>query len=298
MIAETQKALESIGSKDKLKTTSFVDATIEFLDYYECATQSDGALPVYVGIDDVDRHTGGFHPSEFVVVAGRPGTGKSCLALQLSQFEAQDNQNHVLYISSEMLPRELAQRSIIGATGVNSKKIRDRTLSDDDFTKIRRAASELSETKIDFVGGRLFVDEIVALARYHKRVNETSLVVVDLLGHVKVRNRNGRSRTEQISEVTNTLKDLAMSLEVVVVGVVQLNREADGQTPLLKHLKDSGAYEEDANVVLFLHRPGKCSSEETKLIVAKHRAGSTATVDLTFDKQRHRFSAEALPGVF
>jgi replicative DNA helicase len=236
--------------------------------------------------------TSGFQPGDLIIVAGRPGMGKTALALNLAQNACQDTGEPAAIFSLEMSKEQLALRMLSSQAGVDSSKMRGGFLSQKDLAAINQAAGTLYDIP-------LFIDdspaisalEIRAKARRMKMNEGLSLVVVDYLQLMRGRAAAER-RDLEISEMSRSLKALAKELRIPVVCLSQLNRKVEERTnkrPVLSDLRESGAIEQDADVILFIYREALYNKDiepdkrrQAEVIVAKQRNGPTGTVRLTF----------------
>jgi replicative DNA helicase len=244
--------------------------------------------------------TGGLHDSEFVVLAARPSMGKTALATNIVEYVAIKANVTTLFVSLEMARLELAQRMLCSQGRIDANKFRSGYLSPDDRHKLVEASAKLSKAP-------LFVDdtpartctEIAACARRLKRKQNLGLIVIDYLQLIQPDDPRD-PRQEQVAKMARRLKGLARELKLPVLCIAQLNRQADtgkeGHRPRLSQLRESGAIEQDADVVMFVHREEYyCNSREeaqekgvtgqADVIVAKQRNGPTGDIKLAwFDK--------------
>jgi replicative DNA helicase len=244
---------------------------------------------VSTGLRDLDRKLAGLHPSNLIVIAGRPGMGKSTLALGMAQHIAVHG-DPVAIFTFEMSREEIVSRMLCSQGRIDSQRLRTGRLTEGDFSKLSNAANVLYKKPIyvdDSAG--LTVTEIRAKCRRLKRRDGLGLVVVDYLQ--LMHGSGGENRQQEIAIISRSLKSLARELEVPVIGVSQLNRsleQREDKRPRLGDLRESGAIEQDADIVLFIYRHEYYHPEaiETKGIaevaIAKHRQGSVGRVDLTF----------------
>ena len=273
--------LETIGSRESGTVTSAYDAGTELID---SLSENQSRRPVFTGIDDVDRIVGGLLPGELQIIAGRPGSGKTALAMQVAKKQS-DAFRPVLYVSAEMTKSELVARLLCGITGIDSRIIRRGQASDQMMAQLKEANADLDETPLLIYDKPApTVQKIRALAKIQKANGGLDLLVVDYIGLMTPRDRRV-SRHEQVGEITGMLKQIAKELSVPVIALSQLNREADGAEPKLSHLRESGSIEQDADIVLFIHRSG----DQSKLIVGKHRHGDTGSFSITFDARKTQF---------
>jgi len=249
------------------------------------------------GLVDLDRLTGGLHPGQLIVVAGRPGLGKSTAAMDFARAAAISHHQPAAVFSLEMSRVELVTRVLAAESRVPLHTLRTGQLSDDEWAKLARRMGEISEAP-------LFIDdtpnmtmlEIRAKARRVQQRHGLRLVVVDYLQLMTTPGRS-ESRQQEVSELSRGLKLLAKELGVAVVAVAQLNRGPEQRTdkrPLLSDLRDSGSIEQDADVVILLHRDDYYDKEspragEADFIVAKHRNGPTDTITVAAQLHLARF---------
>jgi replicative DNA helicase len=264
----------------------------------------EGAITgLETGFYDLDEKTSGLQPGEMIVVAGRPSMGKTTFALCLMEHAAVVGKKAVALFSMEMGREQIVQNILCSRAKVESQKLRRGFLADEDYAKLSGALAGLSEAKI-------FVDDTPGLTplalrsrarRLHKKEG-IGLVIVDYLqlmsGGLRLRQEN---RQQEISFISRSMKELARELEVPVIAISQLNRGVEDRAdhrPMMSDLRESGAIEQDADLVLLLHRPEYYEHDEQRrkeiegeaeLIIAKHRNGPTGTVNLTFLSRYMRF---------
>ena len=245
---------------------------------------------VPTGFVELDYKTAGLHGSDLVLIAARPAMGKTAIALNIATHAAVKAKVPVAVFSLEMSKEQLVNRILCSESMVDSNKVRTGKLEEDDWGKLASSIGPLSEAEIyiDDTPG-ISITEIRAKCRKLKLEKDIGLVVVDYLQLVQGTNvrRNG-SREQEISEISRSLKILAKELNVPVVALSQLSRAAekrDDKRPMLSDLRESGAIEQDADIVMFLYRDDYYNKESEKkdiaeVIIAKHRGGSTGTVEL------------------
>jgi replicative DNA helicase len=256
------------------------------------------------GYDSLDNLTSGLQPSELIILAARPSMGKTAFALNLAENISVRDNKPVAIFSLEMSKESLLLRLLSADAKIDSHKFRTGHLNHEDRGRIPRSLSRLSQAPlwIDDAGGATVV-EIGAKLRRLSREKGLALVVVDYLQLISARGRFG-NRNEEISSITRGLKAMAKELKVPLVVLSQLTRapEREDREPRLADLRESGAIEQDADVVLFIHRPNfyKKSSEvtpeergETDLIIAKQRNGPTDTIRFVFQGSFTRFEQRA-----
>jgi replicative DNA helicase len=251
------------------------------------------------GFIDLDKYTAGFHPGDLVIIAGRPSMGKTSFALNIAQHVGLDAKKPAAIFSLEMSKELLVQRLLCSEAQVDAQKVRRGFTSAKDIERLTSAAGLLSEAPI-------FIDDTPAIttldirarARRLKVERDISLIIIDYLQLARTSERS-ENRQQEISSISRTMKALAKELSVPVVALSQLSRavEARGgdKRPVLSDLRESGAIEQDADLVLFLYRPefydpGDPEKEgKAELIIGKQRNGPTGTVNLMFEKQYTRF---------
>ena len=267
------------------------DVLVEnFTKLEELYNRKEHITGVPTGFVELDYKTAGLHGSDLVLIAARPAMGKTAFALNIATNAAVRNKVPVAVFSLEMSKEQLVNRILCSESMVDSNKVRTGKLEEDDWGKLAGSIGPLSEAEIyiDDTPG-ISITEIRAKCRKLKLEKDIGLVVIDYLQLVQGTNvrRNG-SREQEISEISRSLKILAKELNVPVVALSQLSRAAekrDDKRPMLSDLRESGAIEQDADIVMFLYRDDYYNKESEKkdiaeVIIAKHRGGSTGTVEL------------------
>ena len=255
------------------------------------------------GFTDLDDKTTGFQRSDLIIVAARPSMGKTAFCLNIATHAAIESNVGVALFSLEMSKESLVQRMLCAEAMVDSQRVRQNSLHDADWTRLARAAGVLQNCPI-------WIDDTPALtllemrskARRLKAETDIGLIVVDYLQLMRTPERV-ESRVQEISEISRSLKALARELEVPVVALSQLSRASEqrggDRKPILSDLRDSGAIEQDADLVIFIHRPemyegptdkdGNSLEGKAEAILAKHRNGPTGVIPLYFHKAFTRF---------
>lgn len=248
------------------------------------------------GFADLDVKTNGFQPSELIVLAARPSMGKTALACNWAANVAAQSKRAVLIFSLEQSKLELAERFLCIRARINGHKLRAGELDDEERHQLMQTSQELSEIPlfIDDQPGRT-VGQMAAIARRLKRQQNIGLVIVDYLQFVEPDDRRA-PREQQIALITRRLKNLAKELGIPLIALAQLNRGVElreDKRPRLADLRESGAIEQDSDLVMFLHRPDAYNPEDqpgvAEVIIAKHRNGPTGIVPLTWRKEFLRF---------
>ena len=265
----------------------------------EWHSNPDGMRGVATGFVDFDRKTGGLRGGDLVIVAGRPSMGKTTLAINMAENVALDPnvKGSVLIFSMEMPSEQLMTRMLSSVGGVPLHDIRSGRISDQDWVRITSATSQLAEARIfiDETPG-LTPTELRARSRRVKREHGLDMVVVDYLQLMQVAGTK-ENRATEISEISRGLKALAKELNVPVIALSQLNRsveQRENKKPVMSDLRESGAIEQDADMILFIYREEVYNKEtprkgEADIDLAKHRNGETGYFTLTFQGQFTRF---------
>lgn len=242
------------------------------------------------GFSELDYKTAGFHGSDLILIAARPAMGKSAFALNIATNAAVKSNVPVVIFSLEMSKEQMVNRILCSEAMVDSNKVRTGKLEEDDWAKLAGAIGPLSEAEIyiDDTPG-ISVTEIRAKCRKLKLEKNIGMVVIDYLQLVQgSNNRRNGSREQEISEISRSLKILAKEIGVPVIALSQLSRAVEQRPdhrPMLSDLRESGAIEQDADIVMFLYRDDYYNQDSEKkdiaeVILAKHRGGSTGTVEL------------------
>lgn len=244
---------------------------------------------VETGFNDLDYKTSGFHKSDLIIVAARPAMGKSAFVLNIATHAATNGNVPTIIFNLEMSKEQLANRILCSEAMVDSNKIRTGKIDDNEWIKLANASGRLAEAPIyiDDTPG-ISITEIRAKCRKLKLEKGIGLVIIDYLQLVEGSGKRNSSREQEISEISRSLKILAKELDVPVIALSQLSRSAekrDDKRPMLSDLRESGAIEQDADIVMFLYRDDYYNEDSEKkntaeVILAKHRGGSTGTVEL------------------
>ncbi len=268
------------------------DALAESFDRLdELHKQAGGVRGVPSGFKEIDNVLAGFQRSNLVILAARPGMGKTSLALNIAQHVTVDHKIPVGFFSLEMSQEELVDRLLVAQADIDAWKLKTGKLNEADFTKLSDAMGELAEAPlyIDDTPG-MSIMEMRTKARRLQAEYGVQLLVVDYLQLAHARNLE--NRVQEISEVSMGLKNLARELRVPVLSLSQLSRAVEHRgikKPQLADLRESGGIEQDADVVMFLYREDDEDLENYKLSVAKHRNGPLATINLRFRGDRIKF---------
>ncbi len=250
------------------------------------------------GFTQLDEYTSGFQPGELIIVAGRPSMGKTALGLTIAQYAALHDRKPALFFSMEMSVEQLAQRLLCSHSGVYSGKLRRRMLSEEDKRQLLDACADFKEAPlwIDDTPGMTAM-ELRSKARRLKQKHDIQVIFVDYLQLMYI--PRAENRQVEIATISRGLKGLARELNIPVVALAQLNRMPEGRSdkrPLMSDLRESGAIEQDADVVILIHRQEYYKPEDesvknlAELVIAKQRNGPTGSVILHFDKKLTRFA--------
>ncbi|WP_454086280.1 replicative DNA helicase [Georgenia sp. Marseille-Q6866] len=292
--AEVYAVTEQRTSEDYVPLRDTINLTMEEIE--NAANRGEGMVGVPTGFNDLDTLTNGLHGGQMIIIAARPAIGKSTLSLDMCRSASIKHGLTSVIFSLEMGRTELTMRLLSAEAGVPLQNMRKGTMRDEDWTKVAAAMSRVSEAP-------LFIDdspnmslmEIRAKARRLKQRHDLRLIVVDYL-QLMSSGKRVESRQQEVSEFSRALKLLAKELEVPVIAVAQLNRGPEQRTdkkPAMSDLRESGSLEQDADMVMLLHREDAYDREtrpgEADIIVAKHRNGPTDTITVAFQGHYSRF---------
>jgi replicative DNA helicase len=259
--------------------------------------KNDGGITgVPSGFNKLDEMLSGMQPSDMIILAARPSVGKTAFCLNVASNAANEHGKGVLLFSLEMAKEQLVQRLLCMVGQVDSGRLRSGFLARAEFPKLQQAAAALDKSHIYIDDTpNISVLELRSKARKHAQNHPLDLLIIDYLQLMSGSSRS-ESRQVEISEISRSIKGLARELKCPVIALSQLSREAEkdeGGTPKLSHLRESGAIEQDADVVMMLSRPGPAEQEGRenviKLTIAKQRNGPTGVVELLFEKNIQRF---------
>jgi replicative DNA helicase len=271
---------------------SMKDVLVESFDRLELLHQNQsGIRGIPSGFADIDNMLSGFQPSNLIILAARPGMGKTALALNVAQNAAVLFKKRVAFFSLEMSKEELVDRLLVSQADIDAWRLKTGRLGEDEFTKLSHAMGILAEAAIyiDDTPG-LSISEIRTKARRLMLEQNIELFVVDYLQ--LVHGYNKENRVLEVGEISQGLKNLARELKVPVLALAQLSRAVESRgtkEPQLSDLRESGSIEQDADVVAFLYRQDDDVREQMKFKIAKHRNGNVGTIDLFFRGDRIRF---------
>ena len=267
----------------------------------ELAKNKSGVTGVASGFYDLDKLTRGFHKNQVIIIAGRPGAGKSAFALNIACNVALQNKQTVAFFSLEMGAEEIVKRMFASVGQIEGDLLKTGKLNHNDWKKFNEAESELADAKIyidDSAG--VSVGEIRRKCRRLKNSDAgLNLIIIDYLQLLTASNKYAGNRVQEVSEISRDIKKLAMELEIPVIALAQLSRSSeqrkgDDRKPKLSDLRESGSIEQDADMVMFLYSADyydniNANNSEIEILLAKHRNGATGSFTLMFEKNMSSF---------
>ena len=268
----------------------------------ELAKNDKEITGISTGFYDFDKLTSGLHENELIIIAARPAMGKTAFAVNLAVNAALNSNKNVALFNLEMSAEQLAMRMISAQGSIDQNKLKTGKLEHNDWKKVNEAMSELANTNlfIEDASG-ISVSEIRAKCRrLATQGNGLGLVVIDYLQLIEGSSRYAGNRQQEVSEISRSLKTMAMELNVPVIALAQLSRSVElreNKRPIMSDLRESGSIEQDADIVAFLYRDdyyNESAQEQTnisvtELIVGKHRNGNTGTIELLFERNMSNF---------
>jgi replicative DNA helicase len=297
MIDETEKEISEVLNKRKTVDLIRIDtATDKVLDIVEANKnrESDGLTGLDTGFKSLNKLTFGFQNGELIILAARPGIGKSALALNFATNACETADAHVAYFSLEMGIDQLLMRLYASHSGLTLNKIRSGKLNDAEMAALYTAKNKLDRFNMYLdETGSTGVEELITVCRKLKRDNKLDFVIIDYLQLLSTIKKS-MNRVEEVSKISRQLKMMARELQVPVLALSQLSRDIEkreDKRPVLSDLRESGSIEQDADIVMFLHRESskgdddttkKYRNAKTELIVAKNRQGITDSIPLIF----------------
>ena len=298
-------AEKNILNISKLRKTSDFRNVREVLDKaqndLESLAKNKGSVTgLTTGLVDLDNLTNGFKPTQMVIIAARPAVGKTAFALNIACAAAKSTKKNIAVFSLEMPAEQLIMRMISSLGQVDNKKLQTGKLENEDWRRVNEAISQLADTNIYFHdAGGVTASEIKAKCRRLSTMGEgLGLVIIDYLQLIDSSARYSGSRQQEVSEISRSLKTMALELEVPVIALSQLSRNVEkreDKKPVLSDLRESGAIEQDADIVAALHAPDvELPPDDNlpvpiQLVILKHRNGPIATIDMLFRKKTSTF---------
>jgi len=298
-----KKILNIVKNRKSSEFRSIKDVLSKTQQDLERLSENKGEITgLATGWYDFDRLTTGLHPNELIIIAARPAMGKTAFALNLATHVAMTQEKSVAVFNMEMSAEQLAMRILSALGQLEGFKLRTGNLMNNDWKRINEAVSQLSNTNlvIDDTPG-ITIGEIRAKCRRLASSEKgLSLIVIDYLQLISGGRNYGANRQQEVSDISRSLKTLAMELNVPVIALSQLSRSVESREdkrPLMSDLRESGSIEQDADIVAFLYRDDYYNKEArsednnsiSELIIGKHRNGPTATIELLFKKNTSTF---------
>lgn len=302
-----QKILSVVRSRKGTEFRTIQDVLFKTQSDLEKLSKNKGALTgITTGFGNLDRITSGLHPTELIIVAARPGMGKTAFALNLATNMAILGKKTVAIFNMEMSAEQLAMRMLSSVGQIDNNRLKNGNIQANDWKKLNEAISKLADTKIymnDTVS--MNISDIRAKCRLLASMKDgLDAVIIDYLQLIQGSDRYRGNRVQEITEISRALKALAMELKIPVIALSQLSRNVEGKgradnRPVLSDLRDSGSIEQDADIVAMLHRPDYYNRElienenisRTTLIIAKHRNGPTTDLEYIFKTNTSTFNA-------
>jgi replicative DNA helicase len=292
--AEVYAVTERREAEDYVQLSELLPAAYDEIEKISAGVVGEG---VKTGFKDLDALTNGFHPGNMIVLAARPAVGKSTLGLDIARYASIHKRETSVIFSLEMSRSEITMRMLSAEARVPLNNIRSGQLGEEEWAKMARRMGEISDAPL-FIDDspNLSLMEIRAKARRLKQRHNLKLIVIDYL-QLMTSGKRVENRQQEVSEFSRQLKLLAKELNVPVVAISQLNRSPEQRSdkkPMLSDLRESGSIEQDADVVILLHREDLYDSQnrsgEADLIVAKHRNGPTRTITVSAQLHLARFT--------
>lgn len=271
------------------KEQTFVEQVVETSTEIEKNTLQKPDYTLYTGITDLDKMICGLHKQELTIIGARPGVGKTTLALQIAEHIAERGTETAI-ISLEMSDTQVIQKLISRRARINSYKMRMGTLETKELEQIGIVSAEIAELPIHLITKARTIQHIENIARKLKNKNNLGLMIIDYIQLIKNKGKFN-SREQEVADITRTLKLLSLELNIPIVGLCQLNRNAARQEPTLADLRESGAIEQDADNILFLYQEAESTETivDITLKLAKQRAGEIGKINLKFNKANSEF---------
>ena len=303
ILNDTEKALfELIKSKGAKEYVPIDDVVIEVMQKIQEASQiKDHITGVPSGFSDLDYMTTGFQPSDFILVAARPSMGKTAFVLNILEYVAIKKERPCMIFSLEMSSNQLVNRLLSMDSGVDAQSIRSGKLSDSDWPRLIDSADRVGASNIiiDDTPG-ISVPELRSKCRKVKLERGLDLIIIDYLHLISSNSKKNDNRQQEVSEISRSLKALAREMECPVIALSQLSRACElraDKRPMLSDLRESGAIEQDADLVMFLYRdeyyePDSDKKGEAEVIIAKQRNGPIGTVTLNWQAETTRFKSK------
>lgn len=303
LVGEAEKQLFEVSDKVvKSDYTPMAELLADAFDRLEELHKNKGSLRgLKTGFRDLDKKTAGFQQGDLIIIGARPAMGKTTLAQNLAYNIASINKRGVLFFSMEMAANEIVDRMISDVSGVDNWKMRTGNTTDEEFQRIGDALAEMDEIPIYIDDtSSMTIMELRNKARRAAHDHDIGIIILDYLTLLQGSDRYRGQRVQEVTEISRGLKVLARELKIPVVALAQLSRNVTGREdprPVLSDLRESGSIEQDADLVMFLHRPDYYRQNDenyeethiTELLIQKHRHGAIGKIELYFHPELLRF---------
>ena len=301
LLEDTEKQIfKLIQSRNTGDFVPIRQVVLNAMDKIEQASKTSGTVTgIPTGFIDLDYKTAGMHPSDLILIAARPSMGKTAFVLNIAQHVAFKEKQTVAIFSLEMSKEQLVNRLFSLESRVDAQKLRTGALLDEDWERLIESAGVIGESNliIDDTPG-ISISELRSKCRKYKLEHNLSMIIIDYLQLMSGSGRGSESRQQEISEISRSLKSIARELQVPVLALSQLSRAVEQRPdhkPMLSDLRESGAIEQDADVVMFIYRDEYYNADSEKkgtaeIIVAKQRNGPIGSVDLAWLSQYTKFA--------
>ena len=298
-----QKILNVVKTRRATEFRTIQDVLFKTQSDLEKLAKNKGEITgIATGFYDIDKITTGFHANELIIIAARPGMGKTAFALNMATNIAMSSDKTVALFNMEMGAEQLATRMLSSVGQIEGHKLRSGKLENNDWKRINEAISRLADTKmyVDDTPGMTISEIRAKCRRLASSEDGLGIVIIDYLQLINGSARYAGNRQQEVSEISRSLKMLAMELAMPVIALAQLSRTVDGREdkrPILSDLRESGSIEQDADIVAFLYRDDYYNKENeidentsrSEFIISKHRNGPTANIDLIFKRNTSTF---------
>jgi len=298
-----QKILNVVKTRRATEFRTIQDVLFKTQSDLEKLAKNKGEITgIATGFFDIDKITTGFHANELIIIAARPGMGKTAFALNMATNIAMSSEKTVALFNMEMGAEQLATRMLSSVGQIEGYKLRSGRLENNDWKRINEAISRLADTKmyLDDTPGMTISEIRAKCRRLASSEDGLGIVIIDYLQLINGSARYAGNRQQEVSEISRSLKMLAMELGIPVIALAQLSRTVDAREdkrPILSDLRESGSIEQDADIVAFLYRDDYYNKENeiddytsrSEFIISKHRNGPTATIDLIFKRNTSTF---------
>lgn len=296
ILDSAEQKIFDISSSNTVKGFAHISDVIlsNYAHLQDLITNKEAAMGVPTHFSGIDKLIVGMHESDLIVVGARPGMGKTAFGLNIAVNVAKANKKKVAIFSLEMSNEQVVQRMLSSEAYIDSYKMRSGELDSEDWNRLAAAAGVLSQTDI-------YLDDtagisVMGMKSKLRRIKDLGLVIIDYLGLMSS-DKNIDNRVQEVSDISKNLKRMAKDLKVPVIALAQLNRGVEGRTdktPMASDLRDSGAIEQDADIIMFLYRDDYYNNDPAnqntaQCIIAKNRHGSTGKVDLGWYGQYTKF---------